>query len=714
MKIKRLESNNLKMNHEMFNHFKKSFEVLYKQLVFHNSNYESLDLKFYFNIIDRIEKSYNSRGELDNIRLIKQLKTSVIKFTAGDKMPCFSFFSTYHDGLPKIIGPEVAHQVRIKNLFVIRLLLTCFQISYLMKELKEPTLESISDMSTASTTYLSTFEEWWTKIGKKTIKSSPKEWHSLHYTTKSGPLGPAFLTNVDELFLLPDTLVRNIKIIGGSKLSIYMDKLLLAKDELRKFRNKTSPKGFKTDVSKTSLRKITYVAQPEGKARVIAIIDYWSQTALKPVHDWAFALLRTIPMDCTFNQSSFKSKLNDLKGPYWSFDLSKATDRFPIKFQEIVLSVLWSKEYASAWKHIMIDYEFHVDWLETKVSYNSGQPMGAYSSWSVFALCHHILIKYVASQVGIPNFTSYVILGDDVVIANEKVAKGYKEAMTLLGVTINLEKSLVSLDTFEFAKRLFTSSTEITAFPLSAMVEQSDSVSAMWSTLRVASERGYAINSTSIPGFVARLQNANGKHFRLSYRQVKNLECFRILQIGKSHEDYIWAVKSLLTCNGINFSCNMRDESLSAYALQQLAYHIWKFKGTMQERLYRKFKDLTSEAMYFSLNYRALEYEDSQSNSSLLKVSEYPLVLIIQSLLKESQQEMELLRVAMDDEAYEDLIRLKVSPIGNLDKIISRQANKIQLSRHDAMFKFVKQEQAKINDLIITCLQDGDITRFGY
>jgi hypothetical protein len=33
------------------------------------------------------------------------------------------------------------------------------------------------------------------------------------------------------------------------------------------------------------IRKITYVDSPEGKKRVIAIFDYWSQTVLKPLHD---------------------------------------------------------------------------------------------------------------------------------------------------------------------------------------------------------------------------------------------------------------------------------------------------------------------------------------------------------------------------------------------------------------------------------------------
>jgi len=46
------------------------------------------------------------------------------------------------------------------------------------------------------------------------------------------------------------------------------------------------------------------------------------------------------------------------------------------------------------------------------------------------------------------------VLGDDIVIFNTKVAQRYLVIMKDLGVKINLVKSVVSKDTFEFAKRI--------------------------------------------------------------------------------------------------------------------------------------------------------------------------------------------------------------------------------------------------------------------
>jgi len=87
-------------------------------------------------------------------------------------------------------------------------------------------------------------------------------------------------------------------------------------------------------------------------------------------------VLGTIKADCTFNQMSYKEKLKT--GPYYSFDLKAATDLMPVSLQERIVSAILSPEQARAWKHIMVGYPF--DTTNGKISYATGQPMGAYSS----------------------------------------------------------------------------------------------------------------------------------------------------------------------------------------------------------------------------------------------------------------------------------------------------------------------------------------------
>jgi len=39
-----------------------------------------------------------------------------------------------------------------------------------------------------------------------------------------------------------------------------------------------------------------------GKLRVFALVDIWTQSACKPIHDALFSFLRSLPNDSTFNQ----------------------------------------------------------------------------------------------------------------------------------------------------------------------------------------------------------------------------------------------------------------------------------------------------------------------------------------------------------------------------------------------------------------------------
>lgn len=77
----------------------------------------------------------------------------------------------------------------------------------------------------------------------------------------------------------------------------------------------------------------------------------------------------------------------------------------------------------------------------------------------MLALTHHVLVDVAAKRVGFNTFDDYAILGDDIVIANSAVAKSYHYIMTIiLGVQISDHKSLVSKDSFEFAKQLIRGS----------------------------------------------------------------------------------------------------------------------------------------------------------------------------------------------------------------------------------------------------------------
>jgi hypothetical protein len=98
--------------------------------------------------------------------------------------------------------------------------------------------------------------------------------------------------------------------------------------------------------------------------------------------------------------------------------------------------------------------------------------MGAYSSWCTFSICHHAVVLLAATRAGLSHtFSGYALLGDDIVIANDRVAEEYRTIISELGVSLSEAKSHVSKDTYEFAKRWIHRGIEVTGAPFGSLFE---------------------------------------------------------------------------------------------------------------------------------------------------------------------------------------------------------------------------------------------------
>lgn len=183
-----------------------------------------------------------------------------------------------------------------------------------------------------------------------------------------------------------------------------------------------------------------------GKRRIFATGNYVNQRLLRPVHDWAMDVLKSVPMDGTFNQTK---PLSYLKGrsECFSYDLSSATDRRPLQIMFEIFQFLFDRSFASAVVNSALATNiFQVPFVKKKhsaVCFVAGQPLGYYSSWALFTLSHHFIVWLSAEKV-YPGrrFTGYAILGDDVIIADEKVAPVYADYVERLGVKISYLKSI--------------------------------------------------------------------------------------------------------------------------------------------------------------------------------------------------------------------------------------------------------------------------------
>jgi len=295
---------------------------------------------------------------------------------------------------------------------------------------------------------------------------------TYHLSNKGGPNGKAMWTaNLDaRAWMQNPELFKEFILFAkfSGRLDIVSD--LLAVVEI--------PGGHEIHDSLLVLGRLHAVEEWGGKIRTVAILDYWTQALLTPLHNTINGSLRPLVMDGTFDQDRIAAQVKARtakKTAVYSFDLTAATDRLPLEFQTRVLSdALGSTQAAISWAKLLVGRQYHLPTGGT-VQYSVGQPMGAKSSFPMLALTHHVIVKLAAGLAGVLNFTDYVVLGDDITIANTDVAKQYLHIMDILGVTINQSKSVVHSSSLspagEICKRLFIAGEELSSFPVKLMAK---------------------------------------------------------------------------------------------------------------------------------------------------------------------------------------------------------------------------------------------------
>jgi hypothetical protein len=100
-----------------------------------------------------------------------------------------------------------------------------------------------------------------------------------------------------------------------------------------------------------SLGQLAIKREAAGKIRVFALVDVWTQSCLKPLHEMIFRFLKSLPNDGTFDQFAAVNRAAEKVvrfGSSFGYDLSAATDRLPIILQEAVLIPLIGEKAAKA------------------------------------------------------------------------------------------------------------------------------------------------------------------------------------------------------------------------------------------------------------------------------------------------------------------------------------------------------------------------------
>nr|QJT73703.1 RNA-dependent RNA polymerase [Botrytis cinerea mitovirus 3] len=315
------------------------------------------------------------------------------------------------------------------------------------------------------------------------------------------------ISNSKEMSTNVSNYLNSIKSLGWNTMwfNMKLNEMIELGDRLNQINSLKTKKSLSGQFGQFSLKE-----EAAGKLRIFAIVDSITQSLLSPLHDFMFDLLRKIPNDGTFDQdlsvkrSQTKSSAS---GKAFSFDLSAATDRLPVDLTVKILSKIFSDEFGTSWKQLMVNRDFHFSITNQSnygapesLRYSVGQPMGALSSWPALALTHHWILQYCSNLLGRTGWEeNYEILGDDLVVFDSALADKYLEIAKILGVEINLTKSISSLNrpVFEFAKRTCFGNSDLSPISIKQLLSN-DQLSERTSNVVSFLKRGLLVSRSHI------------------------------------------------------------------------------------------------------------------------------------------------------------------------------------------------------------------------
>lgn len=213
-----------------------------------------------------------------------------------------------------------------------------------------------------------------------------------------------------------------------------------------------------------------------GKARFFVSVHPAFQHYLTPLQNAVKARAKMDPNSFAFNQDKGRRWVRDSlkKGTVWSYDLSDATNMFPLSLQlawlirdcqKGLLSYSQLNTFHSVCRdEFMLSEEIRNLADADTLRFTVGQPLGLLPSAMVFHLSHIYLlrgleVKLYGSNAG--KRRRFGVVLDDVVITDKALALAYEALMDSIGVPINRSKSVVSNRLAEFLGRVITPTTII-------------------------------------------------------------------------------------------------------------------------------------------------------------------------------------------------------------------------------------------------------------
>lgn len=217
------------------------------------------------------------------LRRMKLIRLCVTRNLSGVPLFPDEKIGMRRDGLPKALGPMIA-LIKSRDPDSLRLCLTLLTLGRAFTLPVSPNYSSMTD-EIKSTTGLKAVIEF-IKSNHQRVKWTSPTWGGFHLSTKAGPNGVATLSCIKDLHALTEEMREDLSTLTGGDIDEFIEAL--------------EPTQIDPEYIHS---RISLKADLEGKTRPFAITDYWTQSALLPLHDQIFLALSKIKEDCTFSQA---------------------------------------------------------------------------------------------------------------------------------------------------------------------------------------------------------------------------------------------------------------------------------------------------------------------------------------------------------------------------------------------------------------------------
>lgn len=291
---------------------------------------------------------------------------------------------------------------------------------------------------------------------------------SLFVTNKNGPnfgLPSMISLSYDSVAVNNDEEVKNhilawYDALGITGVQNIMDQYV--NDPKVKERLSAALEDSNTKQTDAFHSKLSIFPDKEGKKRIVALGDWYTQTALKSLNDVTKEWIKSdkckfIQLKEVYDQDGAQKRMHQASlnsGESRDSDLTAATDYMQLSAQKITVEVLMKEltgktGFGELWGNLVSKRTFKVlkDGKFVDVRYAQGQPMGFISSWLVMHITHVAISEIALRRTianGAPKDSTYAVIGDDNHQNRDGVYREYIAIQEQLHQPMSIEKNILS------------------------------------------------------------------------------------------------------------------------------------------------------------------------------------------------------------------------------------------------------------------------------